>query len=333
MPLETGPSGWTALDCQRAFLPFGDMLDIDLTIAELAATQGGAFTLQQARRRGATPSLIHRRRSSGQWRQVAPGVMVVPGAPRDERQFLWIVRLSLGRAAVFSHETAARGQGVSGVPADVHAVSVGWGHHRTLDGVRVHQQRVDPTDVVVRDGLPMTSLARTVCDLATVFSPARLAHVVDSAHFDGGCSFVSMGETLLRVGTRGRPGASRLIPILDERGPGADVAASVLEARLDEVLATTSLPDGIAQHPLPGRGRRRGLVDRAFPEAQLIVEADGRRWHARRAAMATDRQRDIEAARSGWQTLRPMYEHLVGDPDDTAAAIEETYLLRLGRAA
>jgi hypothetical protein len=309
------------------------MLDIDFTIAELAATQGGAFTIEQARRRGATSSLVRRRRSSGQWREAAPRVMVVPGAPSDERQFLWIVRLSLGDDSVFSHETAARDQGVSGIPAEVHAVSVGWGHHRTLDGVRVHQQRVDPVDVVVRDGMPMTSLARTVCDLATIFSPARLAHVVDSAHFDGGCSYVTMGETLLRVGTRGRPGASRLIPILDERGPGADVATSELEARLADVLAKTSLPEGIAQHPLPGTGRRRGLVDRAFPEAKLIVEADGRRWHARRAAMPTDRQRDIEAARVGWQTLRPMYEHLVGDPGDTAAAIEETYLLRLGQAA
>jgi hypothetical protein len=309
------------------------MRDIDLTIAELAATQGGAFTIEQARQRGATPSLVRRRRSSGQWREAAPRVMVVPGAPRDERQFLWIVRLSLGDGSVFSHETAARDQGVSGIPAGVQAVSVGWGHHRTLGGVRVHQQRVDPVDVVVRRGLPMTSLPRTICDLATVFSPSRLAHVVDSAHFDAGCSFVSMGETLLRVGTRGRPGASRLIPILDERGPGADVAASVLEARLADVLAKTSLPEGIAQHPLPGTGRRRGLVDRAFPEAKLIVEADGRRWHARRAAMPTDRQRDIEAARVGWQTLRPMYEHLQSDPDDTAAAIEETYLLRLRRVA
>ena len=92
-----------------------------------------------------------------------------------------------------------------------------------------------------------------------------------------------MGEALLRVGTVGRPGASSLVRVLDERGPGRDVARTALEAKLDEVLSLAGLAHGSAEHPLPGAGRRHGLVDRAFPEAKLVVEADGRRWHARRS--------------------------------------------------
>ena len=45
--------------------------------------------------------------------------------------------------------------------------------------------------------------------------------------------------------------------------------------------------------------------------------------------MVVDRERDLEAARRGWFTLRVMYEQLVGDPDDIAAAILETYQLRV----
>jgi hypothetical protein len=309
------------------------MLDVDVVIAELAALQGGAFSLRQARQAGATESLIRRRRATGQWRDVARGVVVLPGTPDDERRQLWIFWLACGPASVFSHETAARGQGLPAIPIGVHAISLGWGHHRSLGGIRVHQQRIAPRDVVEVKGLPMTTLPRTICDLAMVFSTARLARVVDAAHFDLGCSFTTIGETLLRVGTIGRPGAGRLVHVLDERGPGKEVSTSVLEARLDDILARTSLPAGVAQHPLPGSGRRAGLVDRAFPEAKLILEADGRRWHARRAAMATDRQRDFEAARVGWQTLRPMYEHMESDPEDTAAAIEETYRTRLSQVA
>jgi len=111
------------------------------------------------------------------------------------------------------------------------------------------------------------------------------------------------------------------------------VATSALEARLSEVLTLGGLTGGLAQHPLPGTGRLSGLVDRAFPEAKLILEADGRRWHARVAAMPNDRQRDLEAARVGWQTIRLMYEQLTSDAEDVAAALAATYLGRLDPAA
>jgi very-short-patch-repair endonuclease len=55
-----------------------------------------------------------------------------------------------------------------------------------------------------------------------------------------------------------------------------------------------------------------GFVDRCWPEAKLILEIDGRRWHARERDMAKDRARDREAARLGWQTVRVLDEE-VGD--------------------
>jgi very-short-patch-repair endonuclease len=48
----------------------------------------------------------------------------------------------------------------------------------------------------------------------------------------------------------------------------------------------------------------RGIVDFALPELQLIVEADGRRWHAVTQAQEEDRRRDRRAARHGWTVLR-----------------------------
>ena len=261
------------------------------------------------------------------------GVFVMAGTPSDERQRKWVAWLSLGEATVFSHESAGRVHPLPGIRPDVDAVTLPPGDHRRRSGLIVHQQLLGPEDVTIVDGFPTTTLCRTVCDLAMVMSGARLVKVVDAAQFDHRIPLARLGETLLRVGTTGRPGASRLTTELDRRGPGADLDQSQLERMLREVLALTDLPPGVAQHPLPGIGRRSGMVDHAFPEARLILEADGRRWHARHEAMATDAQRVLDASRVGWMTLRLLHENLTGDPADAAAAIAETYRTRLAPAA
>jgi very-short-patch-repair endonuclease len=75
------------------------------------------------------------------------------------------------------------------------------------------------------------------------------------------------------------------------------------------------------------------VVDRAYPEAKLILEADGRRWHARAKAISNDHQRDFEAARAGWLMIRLLHEDLSSDPDDVALGLVETYRGRLTAAA
>jgi hypothetical protein len=263
----------------------------------------------------------------------ATGVLAIVGAPESETRRRWTALLSLGDSAVLSHEWAGRVEGLPAMPSNVWSLIVPTGDHRRRSGLTIHQQQLDAVDRIQIDGFPVTALPRTVCDLATVVSTARLRPIVEGLRFDRGCSISSIGTTLLRVGTVGRPGAMNLSRVLDFYGPGAAVSMTAIEARLVEVVAAAGLPVGVSQYPLPGVGRRSGLVDRAFPEAKLIVEADGRKWHARAQAMVADRQRDLEAARSRWWTVRLMYEQLVSDPDDVAAALAETFLGRLAEVA
>ena len=75
--------------------------------------------------------------------------------------------------------------------------------------------------------------------------------------------------------------------------------------------------------PLPGRGAITGIVDAAYLDEKLILEADGRTWHNRQQAFRKDRLRDNEAARAGWQTLRFPWEEVVGDPEDVAATVAD----------
>ncbi len=305
------------------------MTEADRAIARLATNQRGVFTREQARSAGMTRSSLQRRLRSGRWQAVAPGVLAVAGAPDTGDQRLWIaLLLSLGPDALASFESAGRLHVLDAMPPTI-AVTVPHYDHRRRGAVTVHQQRVHLLDRTKVDGVPVTTVERTLCDLAMMFSITRLRHVVQTAHLERKCTIESIGSTLLRVGTIGRPGSAKLIDVLDEMGPGEPIPRTHLEAKLDDALEIAGLPMGTAQPPLPGTGCRSGLVDRAFPEAKLIVEADGRRWHARNAAMVADRERDFEAARAGWQTVRLMFEQLDNDPDDIALGLRQVYADRL----
>jgi hypothetical protein len=300
------------------------MSDLERGVVEIASRQHGAFTRTQASGAGASRSAIHHRIRTDRWVVAAPGVLVLSGSEDNQAQQLTVALLSLGPTGVASHQSAGRLGRLDAMPPG-RAVTVPHFDHRRRKGVTVHQQRLHQADLTVIDGFPVTTVPRTVCDLAMIISLARLRHVVETAHLDRLCTITSIGTTLLRVGTIGRPGSERLVTVLDDLGPGEPVGRTVLEAKLDDILDRSGLPNGVPQHPLPGVGRRSGLVDRAFPEAKLIIEADGRRWHARNAAMSTDRQRDFEAGRLGWFTVRITHNQLVDDPDDTAMGISEIY--------
>ena len=104
---------------------------------------------------------------------------------------------------------------------------------------------------------------------------------------------------------------------------------SELERALFDALAAYGLPAPVRQLPLPGRDRPRGIADGGYLDAKIVLEADGRRWHDRLAAAAKDRERDLQAARVGWQTMRWVYEQVVGDPAEVCAAVRDARAVRL----
>src|SRR4029450_10710551 len=107
-------------------------------------------------------------------------------------------------------------------------------------------------------------------------------------------------------------------------------AQSELESALFAALAGGGLPDPQRQRALPGVGALPGLVDAASPDCRLILEADGRRWHTRVADLRRDHERDAEAARAGWQTLRFLYEQVVHHPADVCAVVADVRAVRAG---
>lgn len=120
--------------------------------------------------------------------------------------------------------------------------------------------------------------------------------------------------------------------MLDARASGPSTPRSLLERAADDLLATTTLPLAEREYPLPGllgrAGADVGFVDRAWPDVKLIVEIDGRRWHAREADMAKDRRRDRQAAAAGWQTLRVLGEEVADVSDAVVQEITDAHRAR-----
>jgi very-short-patch-repair endonuclease len=83
-----------------------------------------------------------------------------------------------------------------------------------------------------------------------------------------------------------------------------------------------------AEYPLP-TDDLEGLVDRAWEDVRMILEIDGRAWHAREAAMARDRARDRAAAAGGWLTLRVLDSEVAQDPAGVLRDLEAAYRSRV----
>ena len=298
----------------------------------MAGRRAGAFTRDDVTAAGGDKYLVRRRVSAGTWRQWWLDVFTLRSHPASHDQFRWIAVLAAGPDGHLSFESAAELHRLDGVAwGDWHDVVVTTRRSNRIElpGAVFHQlDDVRPHHLTVVDGFPTTTAARTIVDLAAVVGAARLGTAVEDAVVRGLATFGEVYACLGEIRRSGKPGVSKLVGVLDARD-GEAPPASELERYLHKAAAMAGVRI-VAQHPLPASPVVRGVVDAAVVESKLILEADGRRWHARMREMARDRQRDREAARLGWQTLRFVYEDLVHDVGGAAEDIAETHRQRTG---
>lgn len=129
----------------------------------------------------------------------------------------------------------------------------------------------------------------------------------------------SRGSSASRLSARPSPGwhgvespAPRALrEILKARGPGLEMSESILEVELVRLLTEAGLPPPVQQHPLPWRPVGTGRADLAYPDARLLIEADGRRWHALNQDFESDRRRDNLAMLAGWRVPRFTWRDIV----------------------
>lgn len=160
----------------------------------------------------------------------------------------------------------------------------------------------------VRDGIPVTTLHRTIDDVARMTTVPFLKAILGRAERRQALRL----DALYADATSGK-----LKRVLETYVAGRGLTDSELEARFFDLISTTSLPK-----PLMQRRRAGGRVDFHWPELNLIVEVDGWDSHRGKLAFSEDRRRDRANWRAGLQTLRYTWADVVLNPHEIAADLE-----------
>ncbi len=276
-------------------------------LVQKATSQHGLLTTVQLRLLGFTKQHQANLVSHGVIERVRRGVLRLAGSPQTWEQELLGACLSPGAPVVASHRSALRIWGLRTHFTGIE-VSVRYPKNRHLDGVRVHRS-VDlvDDDVVLVGAIPVTSVARTICDSGLIFPGHEIQRAVDHSVATG---LVTSGELLnirRRVGEHGRNGVVRLQDAIDQLPAGGDGAESGPELELLRILTDAGLPAPTLQHPLSVGGRTY-RIDLSYPTARLALEYDGVDAHSGVDRFVDDRRRQNALVGAGWTVLR--YTHL-----------------------
>jgi very-short-patch-repair endonuclease len=277
-----------------------------------AADQFGVFSQAQALEAGISPAGTTRRIRPGVWERLLPKVYRLVGAPSSASQRAMAAALWAGPGSVISHGTAGELWAVPGARAREVELWVPAPRSPRTPSVVVHRgTRIDRADRTTLEGIPVTTAARTLIDLSARMEDDRLLAAMEDAIRRRIVTPDRLAARLDALSESGRPGASRLLRLLDERDSAA--SESALEAKVWLLLSRSSLPRPVRQHWVATPGGRYRL-DFAWPEHRVALEADGWEHHGGRAAFGKDRARLSEISATRWRVLVATWEIVTRDP-------------------
>ncbi len=291
-------------------------------MAAAAERQGGVLTLAQLVEIGLSPSAIRSRVARGRLFRVHRGVYsLVPLAllHRDGR-FMAAV-LACGSGAVLSHRSAADLLGLRADQRAVIDVTIPGCSGRSHDGIIVHRSRtLIAADVTTVAGIPCTTVARALFDLAAVLGARPWERVYDQASILEVLDGRALDDQLRR--NPSGAGVRRLRAVRDEHRAGSTASWSELEERLLAVSRGAGLPGPeLNAWIVPGDGEPAIRVDFLWRSERLVVEADGHRFHRTRLGFETDRRRDQRLMLAGWRVIRVTWRQLQHEPEKVAGVI------------
>jgi very-short-patch-repair endonuclease len=184
---------------------------------------------------------------------------------------------------------------------------------RPRSGIRVHRSLVPADERTVVDGIPVTTMPRTILDLAAVLPGRGLERVMSEAEVLGLTDPLSLPELLARYPRR--RGAAALRTVLGDETARRGITRSELEERFVALLDAHLLPRPRLNAHLAVRGRFFE-VDCLWEAERLVVELDGHAVHRTGRAFEADRERDRLLLADGWRVTRLTWRQV---RDDAAA--------------
>src|SRR5436305_5903841 len=234
-------------------------------VANLARRQDGVVGRDELLKLGFGRGAIQRRLAAGRLHVVHRGVYAVGHDAVSRRGRLMAAVLATGPGALLSHGTAAAMWGLRRTGRSrIEVTTIG---RSNVPGIHIHRTRhIDGVDRATRDGLPVTSVARTLLDLAEVVNRAQLERAVDEAERRRLFDLKAMNELLLR--SRGRRGLKSLRAVI-ANATDPPATRSELEAEFAAFCKEAGLPQPAFKVSVAGYE-----VDTAWPTSKLVIELD-----------------------------------------------------------
>lgn len=280
------------------------------SLAALSRRQFGLVSRAQLLSAGFSSSAIARASHRGELVPFQYRVWRVPSVPRCWEQRPMGTVLSIGGRTVASHITSAYLQEL--LPRASAAIEV------TTDrspgkrpGIIVYRNSLAENDIVSVRGIPCASVYRTLMDLCVtqheLDSEAALdaALRMDRVNFDRLCDYAD------DAASRRIKGSSALRRLLSVRGNEDGLSESEAESLFTRIMRRASLP--IGQRQTPREGTRNGRIDFFYPDQKLVIEIDGRKFHAGRREKVRDKRYDNELNIGGSRVLRLTWVDLTQD--------------------
>jgi very-short-patch-repair endonuclease len=287
---------------------------LERRINKKMTTQFGLITREQALVAGMTRSMIEGRLIKERWVPVIKGIYKVGGAPPSFKQKLMAALLWAGEGAIASGRSAARVWRLEGEFDGAIEITT-QKSSKPPPGIIVYRRKLEPADITKVGVFPMTKVARTLFDLASVVPLNQLLIARDDALTRRLTNWKQLSEQPRGV-SRGCKGTVAFKASLtgDNRG------SSDLERLFLRFARQFGLPPPSLQYELQLRDGSTVFIDFAYPNAKLAIETDGSR-HDQPVRAKRDRKRDNSLLVIGWGTMRLSRDDILYRPAEVAKQI------------
>lgn len=292
---------------------------IDRRVATLAAQQHGVVSFDQLRGMGISHGAIEKSERAGRLHRLHRGVYAVGHLALSVSGRRMAVVLACGEGAALSHVSAAELWGLRGGSSSRwHAVAPGMsGGRGGPPSVVLHRTlNLHDDDVTTIDGIPVTSVARTLVDLAGAVNAASLARAVHEAEVQRLLDVDAIAAVMARLPRR--RGVARLRRLLS--ASDSNVSSEAFVNAFLRLCSRHGLPTPRVSRHLDAL-ERPVEADIVFPDQRVIVELDSEQYHHTRRNFHSDRRRDSALAAEGWLTVRLTWHRVTRESAEVATEL------------
>jgi hypothetical protein len=300
----------------------------DDRLLEFAADHHAVFRGVHARLCGLSDRQIEGRIALGLWRRLHVDVYIAAGAPLTWKGSLLAACWAGGFRAAASHRSAAAMWALAGGRRSIVEITCPRWRRAQHEGLVVHETKaLDGIDVVVLDGIPVTTPERTLLDLGAVCHPSVVEMALDAAENRCLLSRPSLDSTLARLSKQGRNGAGTLRDLLRSRGARRRAPESEMETLLIQCLRRNGWPEPVPQHVIRQAGAFVARVDAAYPEWRIAIEYQSDAHHGGHTARYRDNERRLRVTAAGWFPVEATLRDVRGGGTELCAALRGAQVL------